>query len=185
MLFWRAISNTIAPKPWLFSFARGRKPRTKKMSRLRSCTVGYSPTKQHIYTHIVIYMYLYSIYVMYILGFWGQYTTIWPRNRGFFVRGRRPRTKNPRLRGHIVVYFPKKPNIYNIYSTFSGSQIRGLRAIYSYIALLAGHYIYSALLAGHYIIYCPRGRYIYIYIYCPVSRTINTVIALLGGIYTI
>ena len=84
-----------------------------------------------------------------------------PNPRIFYVRGRRPRTKNPRLRGHIVVYCLKKPNIYNIYSTFSGSQNRRPRVIYYILPSRA------------------------IYIYCPASRAIYTVIPLLSGIYTI
>ena len=75
-----------------------------------------------------------GIYVMYILGFGGLYTTIQPRYRGFFFR---PRSENPEGNtpcprdfpdedeknrgrgGYIVVYSSTRPNTYNIYTTFS------------------------------------------------------------------
>ena len=50
MVFWRAISNSIAPKPRHFFFRpRPKAEDEKKMPRLRGYTVGYSPTKHHIY----------------------------------------------------------------------------------------------------------------------------------------
>ena len=48
MVFPRAISNYIAPRPRIF-FVRGRRPRTKKNPRSRGYIVGYSTRKHHIY----------------------------------------------------------------------------------------------------------------------------------------
>ena len=82
----------------------------------------------------------YFIYVMYIWGLGGLYLTIQPsKAEVFYVRGRIPREARghgvppegfERGRkilgrgGYIVVYSPTRPNIYNIYTTFSVLALR-------------------------------------------------------------
>ena len=120
---------------------------------------------------------------MYILGLRGLYTTIQPRDQGFssdvesrghgvppegFDRGRKILGRG----GYIVVYSPTRPNIYNIYTTFSVLALRMNLKLLSKLLVFCGAYMRSTRA-----IYRPARA---IYLYSPRTRAIYSNIALSG-----
>ena len=112
---------------------------------------------------------------MYIWGLGGLYTTIQPRDRGYFSPEGifLPRMKNNQGRGgYIVVYSPMRPHIYNKCTTFFVSGLQRINMRSAGINLRSqgkyrygGQFIYALpAMAGIYPYICPPWRaYIHIY----------------------